>query len=676
MDDEALPPLGRLLKRHRIAAALTQEELAEAAGVSARSISDLERGLDRIPHLATVRRLADALHLEGDDREMFLSTGREPRMPSRPAAPALPVQKPSRERVSNPRYAALWVLLCVALGAAALVSSRLYFNDSVSGAGTIVRTFAVPQPSVLFRPAAIASGRDGAIYALDRSTATIRRYGEDGRLQLTWGGAGSEPGLMWQPGGLAVGPKGEVYVADTGNGRVERFDDAGRLSGEWGPPPGIAAPYRPSNVAVDGTGIVYVVYDQRSRILCLDASGQLTGSLDPAQEISPVAKVVIASIAVGPDNRLYVVDSNNNQIRIYEPGCAHMSTTVDVASEPSAVAVGKKGYLFVIYRALQVVQEFSPDGVVLVTWSVGPLRPPSDIALGTRARPIIADPGDAEILSHGTGQWTAITHPDRQRTADAGATRIAVDARGRIALAAEGSARITLVSATGGRVADTPLRSAGSGRFVGPIGGLSAGANDTWYVSDYGGNAVFAFSAAGSSLGSWSVNSAGLHNPTAIASDGAHNLYVADQGNGRVDKFSPSGRLLTIFPLPEPAAGGSPGPSPSGIAVDTQGNMYVADEGNDDVVKLDPTGRVLFKWGAPGSGPQGLRSPQGIAVDTQRHRLYVADNGNKRLQVLTTAGALIGAVRVPRPDDIAVDTATGHVFILEADGSRVAELAP
>jgi predicted ATPase/DNA-binding XRE family transcriptional regulator len=67
--------LGELLKRYRIAAGLTQEELAERAGVSARSISDLERGLQRTPYPSTVRRLAEALQLGAEERTIFQTLG-------------------------------------------------------------------------------------------------------------------------------------------------------------------------------------------------------------------------------------------------------------------------------------------------------------------------------------------------------------------------------------------------------------------------------------------------------------------------------------------------------------------------------------------------------------------------------------------------------------------------
>jgi tetratricopeptide (TPR) repeat protein/transcriptional regulator with XRE-family HTH domain len=67
---------GGLLRGLRAEAGLTQEELAEASGVRPRSISDLERGVAVTPHRATVRRLADALHLIGLARAEFEAVAR------------------------------------------------------------------------------------------------------------------------------------------------------------------------------------------------------------------------------------------------------------------------------------------------------------------------------------------------------------------------------------------------------------------------------------------------------------------------------------------------------------------------------------------------------------------------------------------------------------------------
>src|SRR2546421_4565593 len=63
--------LGPTLKRLRSAARLTQEELAERSGISARTISDLERGLRNGVYPHTARRLAAALGLEQDAKHRF-----------------------------------------------------------------------------------------------------------------------------------------------------------------------------------------------------------------------------------------------------------------------------------------------------------------------------------------------------------------------------------------------------------------------------------------------------------------------------------------------------------------------------------------------------------------------------------------------------------------------------
>ncbi|HEY2576895.1 MAG TPA: tetratricopeptide repeat protein [Streptosporangiaceae bacterium] len=74
---ELLPvSFGGLLRSLRTAAGLTQEELAEVARVSYRSISDLERGVSRFPRRDTARLLADALGLSGDGRARFEAAAR------------------------------------------------------------------------------------------------------------------------------------------------------------------------------------------------------------------------------------------------------------------------------------------------------------------------------------------------------------------------------------------------------------------------------------------------------------------------------------------------------------------------------------------------------------------------------------------------------------------------
>ena len=67
---------GGLLRGLRMNAGLTQEELAETARMSARSVSDLERGVSRTARPQTARLLADALDLAGPERARFLALSR------------------------------------------------------------------------------------------------------------------------------------------------------------------------------------------------------------------------------------------------------------------------------------------------------------------------------------------------------------------------------------------------------------------------------------------------------------------------------------------------------------------------------------------------------------------------------------------------------------------------
>jgi transcriptional regulator with XRE-family HTH domain len=74
--DQPAPNFALLLKQLRAEARLTQEELAHAAGLSPRSISDLERGISRTARKDTALLLANALAIEGSARAKFVEAAR------------------------------------------------------------------------------------------------------------------------------------------------------------------------------------------------------------------------------------------------------------------------------------------------------------------------------------------------------------------------------------------------------------------------------------------------------------------------------------------------------------------------------------------------------------------------------------------------------------------------
>jgi tetratricopeptide (TPR) repeat protein/transcriptional regulator with XRE-family HTH domain len=81
---------GLLLSHYRRAAGLTQEELAERAGMSARGVADLERGVRTRPRVSTVRMLSDGLALKSRDRAIFQRAAERSFIPARDSEDAHP----------------------------------------------------------------------------------------------------------------------------------------------------------------------------------------------------------------------------------------------------------------------------------------------------------------------------------------------------------------------------------------------------------------------------------------------------------------------------------------------------------------------------------------------------------------------------------------------------------
>ena len=115
--------------------------------------------------------------------------------------------------------------------------------------------------------------------------------------------------------------------------------------------------------------------------------------------------------------------------------------------------------------------------------------------------------------------------------------------------------------------------------------------------------------------------------PTGIALDVDGNVLVADTNNGRIEKFSTSGALVTILGT-KGSSHGQLG-EPNGIAIDRAGNIYVAEvASNHRVQKLAPDGKFVAEW--KGSEP-GFYGPRRIAIGPD-DSLYVVDQGRNRVR--------------------------------------------
>jgi sugar lactone lactonase YvrE len=150
-----------------------------------------------------------------------------------------------------------------------------------------------------------------------------------------------------------------------------------------------------------------------------------------------------------------------------------------------------------------------------------------------------------------------------------------------------------------------------------------------------------AHTVAGGNGGGYNANQ--LVGPDGIFVDANGNLYIADKGNSRIQKF-PSGsdsatNGITVAGSNTLGAAANQLNLPTGVVVDGSGNIYVTDQQNNRVQKFVSVGGVIDSNGLTvagvngvnGSGQQDLNGPISARIDAHGN-IYVADEGNDRIQ--------------------------------------------
>jgi len=178
----------------------------------------------------------------------------------------------------------------------------------------------------------------------------------------------------------------------------------------------------------------------------------------------------------------------------------------------------------------------------------------------------------------------------------------------------------------------------------------------------------------------------GLGYSHSVRFDKYDNLWVVDKGTNAVVRFNPAGYVtLNLGRRPEgpddPAEAyyrpGRRDPpvhvdgmfrQPTDVAWDSDDNIYVSDGyTNSRVAKFDKHGTWVKSWGSRGSGgvhadenPGQFNTPHNIAIDRQNN-VYVADRGNRRIQVFDGDGNFKREIKIDVPVPAGSEPAIGEI---------------
>jgi hypothetical protein len=202
------------------------------------------------------------------------------------------------------------------------------------------------------------------------------------------------------------------------------------------------------------------------------------------------------------------------------------------------------------------------------------------------------------------------------------------------------------------------------------------------YATDQANNRVQVFSAAGAFLRAWGVPGSGngeFNSPLGLSvrristDPDVYRVYVADQGNFRVQYFTGDGDYEGQFGSTG-TGNGQFGTGMRKIAQDSAGNVYVLDAGNSRIQKFNATGTYISQFGSAGTGNSQFTALRSFTLDSSDN-LYVADA--TRIQKFDSSHNFVASVTHALSGqvwDLRIDPAGQFLWASVVD-SAVADLA-
>ena len=265
----------------------------------------------------------------------------------------------------------------------------------------------------LDQPEGIALGPTGNVWVADTGNDRVVELSPGGRRLASFGAKGSGNAQLDQPVALAVSANGAtVYVADQNNNRIEEFTQAGGYIGS------ISVP-NPAGVALNGAGDIWVSspsYASGNQVYEFSPAGAQLLSFGGTQA-SYGALGNTGGIAVGPDGKIYVAQSDYNLVSVFNSGGvfetefglqSNPANAAENLAAPEGLTVAASGAVLVADTGNDRLVEFSPASGSAAA-AVVPLAPTSG---GPGVRLIIGL-SLAALLLTAAGAWGILAYRRR-----------------------------------------------------------------------------------------------------------------------------------------------------------------------------------------------------------------------------------------------------------------------
>jgi outer membrane protein assembly factor BamB len=162
----------------------------------------------------------------------------------------------------------------------------------------------------------------------------------------------------------------------------------------------------------------------------------------------------------------------------------------------------------------------------------------------------------------------------------------------------------------------------------------------------------------------------------AVRIDKDDNIWVIDKGSDMIIRFNPEGHVTMVIGRKPEASDADAKPyehvnpplpaqngrfrQPTDVTWDPAGDIFISDGYiNSRVAKLSKDGDWIKSWGEPGKGDGQFNTVHNIASDKDG-TIYVADRGNRRIQVFDTDGKLLRIMKIDVPPDPDAQPAIGN----------------